>query len=102
MSRRGIALVSFAGILKHGLFPLPEILDCIQERGEDALARPVEIEFAVRVSRDPEQPPISDSCKCVRWCSRASRKTCAWKMSRTSASSAAAQGDGQRTHLRPA
>ena len=56
MSRRGVRLVSFAGILKHGMFPLPEILDCVQKMGEDALARPVEIEFAVRISRDAGQP----------------------------------------------
>ena len=56
MSRRGVRLVSFAGILKHGMFPLPEILDCVQKMGEEALSRPVEIEFAVRISRDLEQP----------------------------------------------
>ena len=56
MSRRGIRLVSFAGILKHGMFPLPAILDCVQKMGEEALARPVEIEFAVRISHDPQQP----------------------------------------------
>jgi len=56
MSRHGIRLVSFAGILKHDLFPLPAILDCLQKMGEEALARPVEIEFAVRVSRDPDIP----------------------------------------------
>ena len=55
-SRSGIRVVSFAGVLKHGLFPLPEILDRLQKLGEDALARPVEIEFAVRISRDPDQP----------------------------------------------
>ena len=56
MSRSGIRLVSFAGILKHDMFPLPAILDCIQKMGEEALARPVEIEFAVRISRDSNQP----------------------------------------------
>ncbi|PWT71656.1 MAG: histidine kinase [Proteobacteria bacterium] len=56
MSRRGVRIVSFAGILKHELFPLPAILDSIQKMGEEALARPVEIEFAVRISRDSHQP----------------------------------------------
>lgn len=56
LSRRGIRIVSFAGVLKHELFPLPSILDCIQKMAEDSLARPVEIEFAVRISRDPQQP----------------------------------------------
>ena len=56
MSRRGVRIVSFAGILKHELFPLPAILDNIQKMGEEALARPVEIEFAVRISRDSREP----------------------------------------------
>jgi len=56
LSRRGIRLVSFAGVLKHGMFPLPQILDTIQKMGEDALARPVEIEFAVRISREANRP----------------------------------------------
>jgi CheY-like chemotaxis protein len=56
MSRRGIRIVSFAGVLKHDLFPLPGILERLQKMGEDALARPVEIEFAVRISRDAGQP----------------------------------------------
>ncbi|HUN88726.1 MAG TPA: DUF5752 family protein [Terriglobales bacterium] len=56
LSRRGVRLVSFAGVLKHSMFPLPQILDTIQKMGEDALARPVEIEFAVRISREPNLP----------------------------------------------
>jgi CheY-like chemotaxis protein len=56
LSRRGPRIVSFAPILKHGLFPLPGILDQLMRIGEDALGRPVEIEFAVRLSQLPDEP----------------------------------------------
>jgi len=36
-------------MLKHGTFPLAEILDVLVQAGEDALGHPVEIEFAVRL-----------------------------------------------------
>ena len=49
LSRPGRRIVSFAPILKHGRFPLPQILDQLMNIGEYALGRPVEIEFAVRV-----------------------------------------------------
>ncbi len=42
--------MSFAPILKHGVFPLASILNQLMKIGEDALGRPVEIEFAVRLS----------------------------------------------------
>lgn len=51
LSRPGARLVTFAPILKHGVFPLPEILDYLQRLGADALGRPVEIEFAVRMGQ---------------------------------------------------
>ena len=56
LSRKGPRLVSFAPILKHGVFPLPQILDRLMTLGEDALGRPVEIEFAVRLSKDSDTP----------------------------------------------
>jgi len=56
LSRRGPRIVSFAPILKYGLFPLPGILDQLMRIGEDALGRPVEIEFAVRLSQLPNEP----------------------------------------------
>jgi len=52
LSRKGPRIVSFAPILKHGTFPLPQILDRLMGMGEDALGRPVEIEFAVRLPRN--------------------------------------------------
>ena len=50
LSRPGIRIVSFAPILKHDVFPLAEILDQLIKIGEDALGRPVEIEFAVSLA----------------------------------------------------
>jgi hypothetical protein len=53
VSRPGVRIVSFAPILKHGFFPLPTILQTLIKAGEDALGVPVEIEFAVRLPRQP-------------------------------------------------
>ena len=49
LSRPGARVVTFAPMLKHGLFPLASILDVLVRAGEDALGNPVEIEFAVRL-----------------------------------------------------
>ncbi len=51
VSRPGTRVVTFAPMLKHGTFPLAEILDVLVRAGEDALGNPVEIEFAVRLPR---------------------------------------------------
>jgi CheY-like chemotaxis protein len=53
ISRPGVRIVSFAPMLKHGLFPLPTILETLVKAGEDALGIPVEIEFAVRLPDHP-------------------------------------------------
>src|SRR6202521_3245681 len=53
VSRPGVRIVSFAPMLKHGLFPLPSIRETLVKAGEDALGIPVEIEFAVRLPRQP-------------------------------------------------
>ena len=55
LSRPGPRIVSFAPILKHDRFPLPAILDQLMGIGEDAMGRPVEIEFAVRLPRKPNE-----------------------------------------------
>jgi CheY-like chemotaxis protein len=54
LSRPGPRVVTFAPILKHNIFPLPEMLEYIQKLGADALGRPVEIEFAVRMGNSSE------------------------------------------------
>ncbi len=51
LSRQGARLVTFAPILKGKLFPLPDILDLLLEMGSWAMGTPVEIEFAVNLSR---------------------------------------------------
>jgi CheY-like chemotaxis protein len=53
LSRPGARIISFAPILKHGLFPLAQILDQVMTIGEDAMGRPVEIEFAVKLAQRP-------------------------------------------------
>src|SRR5229473_1602895 len=55
LSRPGVRIVSFAPILKHAVFPLAAMLDQLTRIGEDALGRPVEIEFAVQLPRRPEE-----------------------------------------------
>ena len=54
LSRPGPRVVTFAPILKHNVFPLPALLDYLQKLGADALGRPVEIEFAVRMGSHAE------------------------------------------------
>jgi len=58
LSRKGMRVVSFAPILKYGMFPLSAILDQLMSIGEEGLGRPVEIEFAVRLSKKNGQ--VSD------------------------------------------
>jgi CheY-like chemotaxis protein len=54
LSRPGARVVTFAPMLKHGIFPLATILDVLVRAGEDALGNPVEIEFAVRLPQRQE------------------------------------------------
>jgi CheY-like chemotaxis protein len=54
LSRPGARVVTFAPMLKHGIFSLPQILEALVRAGEDALGNPVEIEFAVRLPQGEE------------------------------------------------
>ncbi len=54
LSRPGVRLVTFAPILKHGVFPLAEALTTLLDIGSEGMNRPAEIEFAVRLSRDAQ------------------------------------------------
>jgi len=56
LSRSGIRIVSFAPILKHKIFPLPEILEQMLEIGGTGTGGPVEIEFAVNLSVPKDEP----------------------------------------------
>jgi CheY-like chemotaxis protein len=57
LSRPGTRIVSFAPILKHGVFPLASILERLTKIGDEAFGRPVEIEFAVRLPQRRGQTP---------------------------------------------
>lgn len=50
ISRHGARLVTFAPVLKHKIFPLPQIIDLLLEMGSWGMGTPVEIEFAVKMS----------------------------------------------------
>src|SRR5579871_5083005 len=54
LSRPGSRIVTFAPMLKHGIFPIAPILEVLVGAGEDALGNPVEIEFAVSLPRGNE------------------------------------------------
>jgi DNA-binding response OmpR family regulator len=53
----GPRIITFANILKYGLFPLSDILKILLKLGENAFACPVEIEFALNLYRDKERKP---------------------------------------------
>jgi CheY-like chemotaxis protein len=56
IARPGVRLVSFAPVLKHGVFPLAKILSLLLELGEKGTGGPVEIEFAANISVPRGQP----------------------------------------------
>ncbi len=49
---RNRKLITFAGVLQNGLFPLPELMQKVLRYGEQEMRRPVEIEFAVNLGAD--------------------------------------------------
>ena len=53
LGRSGVRLVTFAPVLKYGVFPLSALLNELMSEGESAFGQPVEIEFAVRLARQP-------------------------------------------------
>ena len=46
----GRKIVSMCGVLKHGIFPLPELLRMSMKNGAEGMRRPVEIELACNLS----------------------------------------------------
>lgn len=56
LSRGKVKLVSFAPILKHGVFPLAEILEELLALGRAGTRLPVEIEFAAVLPRGKDRP----------------------------------------------
>ena len=51
----GRKVVTFANILRHGVIPLPEIVDFMLTTGQYEMGRPVEIEFAANIHPDPKR-----------------------------------------------
>ena len=60
----GRKVISFCGVLQHGIFPLPEILQMAQKYGSEDMRRPVEIEFACNLYSQEltanSQQPVGD------------------------------------------
>ena len=56
VSRPGKRVVTFAPVLKHRIFPLPEILNLILDIGTWGMGTHVEIEFAVNMSAPSGKP----------------------------------------------
>ncbi len=48
----GRKIISFAGVLQHGVMPLPEIMQMIMKYGAEGMRRPVEIEMAGNIESD--------------------------------------------------
>ncbi len=64
----GRKVITFNGVLRHGVFPLPELLQMVQKLGSEGMRRPVEIEFACNINDDKtgelyllQMRPIVDS-----------------------------------------
>ncbi len=55
---RGYPVLTFGQVLKHGGYPLPEILREGLKIGGEGLGAPVEIEFAVDLEEDSEEGPV--------------------------------------------
>jgi CheY-like chemotaxis protein len=56
LARAGPRIVTFAPVLKQGLFPLTEVLEVLMEVGSRGMGAPVEIEFAVNLAPLPDRP----------------------------------------------
>lgn len=48
----GRKVITFSGVLQQGVFPLPELLQDIQQLGAGEMRRPVEMEFACNLNAD--------------------------------------------------
>ncbi|MGM9674857.1 MAG: PEP/pyruvate-binding domain-containing protein [Bacteroidaceae bacterium] len=49
---RNRKIISFAGVLQNGVFPLPELMRKVLQYGQEEMRRPVEIEFAANLNPD--------------------------------------------------
>jgi len=60
ISRPGVRLVTFAPMLKHGLFPLAELIDALLQMCVKGTGVPVEVEFAVHLHPTAHNPRGGD------------------------------------------
>ena len=100
LSRPGARVVSFAPVLSMMFSRLPAILDQLMNIGEDALGRPVEIEFAVRLPQRREKLQISDFCRYDHWCCRREGEEVRSETGSRAASLPKFQSSGTRSHSR--
>ncbi len=49
---RNRKIISFAGVLQNGVWPMPELLRLVLQLGQAEMKRPVEIEFACNINKD--------------------------------------------------
>lgn len=56
VGREGVRVVTFANILQHRLFPLPELVNELLTLGSQGMSSPVEIEFAVNLAQERGEP----------------------------------------------
>ncbi len=54
---QGAKIVTFASILKHNMFPLPQLMKAIMEIGRVGMGCPVELEFSLNLYPDRQQIP---------------------------------------------
>jgi hypothetical protein len=55
---QGKTIITFDNILKHNIFPLPEILETLLDIGEKEMGNPIEIEFAANLEMPAGAPFI--------------------------------------------
>ena len=65
---RNRKIISMVGVLQNGLFPLPELIRKVLSFGQEEMRRPVEIEFAINLYKEPVADPDDPSRTIVRNC----------------------------------
>jgi hypothetical protein len=63
ISHPGKRVITFANVLQHKLFPLPEILETLLEIGQHEMNNPIEIEFAANLETPPGPQRSSTFCR---------------------------------------
>ncbi|MDA3939660.1 MAG: phosphoenolpyruvate synthase [Spirochaetia bacterium] len=58
IDRKGKKFITFSSILKYSMFPLAEICKTILKMGQDIMNVPIEIEFAVNLNTEVNEPEI--------------------------------------------